>query len=102
MAGAPLATLEDGWVEVTVRDHGPGIVSAERDAVFTPFFTTKEQGTGLGLAIAREFARAHGGDLRLADVETPGASFVLRLPCGGTALPSDTCHAYAIDDLRRR
>jgi signal transduction histidine kinase len=87
------ATLEDGWVEVTVHDRGPGIAPAERHAVFTPFFTTKEQGTGLGLAIAREFARAHGGDLRLADVETPGATFVLRLPCGGTASPSDRGHA---------
>jgi signal transduction histidine kinase len=87
------ATAVDGWVEVAVADRGPGIAADERDAVFAPFFTTKEQGTGLGLAIAREFVRAHGGDLRLADTPGPGATFVVRLPCGGAASPSRGSHA---------
>ncbi|HJW69942.1 MAG TPA: HAMP domain-containing sensor histidine kinase [Candidatus Binatia bacterium] len=87
------AVAHDGWVEVAVTDHGPGVSPAERDAVFAPFFTTKEQGTGLGLAIAREFVRAHGGDIRVADTAAPGATFVVRLPRGGTASPSDSGHA---------
>jgi signal transduction histidine kinase len=87
------AALVDGWLEVAVRDRGPGIPPGERDAVFAPFFTTKEQGTGLGLAIAREFVRAHGGDIRVADTAAAGATFVVRLPRGGTASPSDSGHA---------
>jgi signal transduction histidine kinase len=87
------AVAADGWVEVAVADHGPGVAPAERDAVFAPFFTTKEQGTGLGLAIAREFVRAHGGDIRLADTAAPGATFVVRLPHGGAASPSRSGHA---------
>jgi signal transduction histidine kinase len=86
------AAVVDGWLEVAVRDRGPGITSAERDAVFAPFFTTKEQGTGLGLAIAREFVRAHGGDIRLADTAAPGATFVVRLPRGDDASPSPSGH----------
>jgi signal transduction histidine kinase len=86
------AAVVDGWLEVAVRNRGPGITPAERDAVFAPFFTTKEQGTGLGLAIAREFVRAHGGDIRLADTAAPGATFVVRLPRGGEASPSPSGH----------
>jgi len=81
------AVAADGWIEVAVTDHGPGITPAERDAVFAPFYTTKEQGTGLGLAIAREFVRAHGGDICLADTAAPGATFVVRLPRDGGASP---------------
>jgi two-component system NtrC family sensor kinase len=87
------AVAHDGWVEVAVTDHGPGVAPTERDAVFAPFFTSKEQGTGLGLAIAREFVRAHGGDIRVADTAAPGATFVVRLPRGGAASPSDSGHA---------
>jgi len=74
--------VDDG-VEVSVADRGAGVAAAEREAIFAPFFTTKEQGTGLGLAIAREFARAHGGDLRIAEDGRPGTTFVLRLPAAG-------------------
>ncbi len=74
------ATGADGVMEIAVTDEGPGIPPAEHDTVFAPFYTTKEHGTGLGLAIAREFARAHGGDLTVADGRGPGATFVLRLP----------------------
>jgi signal transduction histidine kinase len=72
----------DGSVEIAVSDHGPGIPGPDADAVFTPFFTTKEHGTGLGLAIARQFVEAHGGQLRVekADLRRVGATFVLRLP----------------------
>ena len=70
----------DGWAEVAVTDHGPGVPERDRDAVFTPFFTTKEQGTGLGLAIAREFVQAHGGTLGVDAAPGRGATFVMRLP----------------------
>jgi len=70
-----------GAAEVTVSDRGPGVPTADREAIFTPFFTTKEHGTGLGLAIAREFAEAHGGRLYVEDrADRPGATFALRLP----------------------
>jgi signal transduction histidine kinase len=79
-----VATLRDGSVEITIVDGGPGIPERDREAIFTPFFTTKEHGTGLGLAIAREFVRAHGGTLTVeAGRPGGGTSFVFRLPRGG-------------------
>jgi signal transduction histidine kinase len=74
------AATHDGWAEIAVTDHGPGIPQADREAVFTPFFTTKDHGTGLGLAIAREFTEAHGGRITIEGGNGAGATFVLRLP----------------------
>ena len=77
--------LADGAAEIAVTDRGPGIPAADRAAIFTPFFTTKEHGSGLGLAIAREFAEAHGGALAAESRDGGGATFVLRLPREGPA-----------------
>jgi signal transduction histidine kinase len=71
----------DGGVAVAVCDQGPGVPAGDREAVFAPFFTTKERGTGLGLAIARQFTEAHGGRLWVeAAGEGTGARFVTWLP----------------------
>jgi signal transduction histidine kinase len=78
------ARSDGGSAEITVSDQGPGIPERDREAVFAPFFTTKEQGTGLGLAIAREFTDAHGGRISVESCNGIGATFVVRLPLGGT------------------
>ncbi len=77
---------EDGRIEATVRDSGPGIPPEQLPHVFDRFYrvdaarTRKEGGTGLGLAIARGLARAHGGDLTAANANGGGAIFNLSLP----------------------
>jgi signal transduction histidine kinase len=81
------AAVQGCGVEVVISDQGPGVPDRDRDAIFAPFFTTKEHGTGLGLAIAREFAEAHGGGLRVEpNPGGRGARFVFSLP--GPGLPS--------------
>lgn len=73
-------------IEFSVRDHGPGIVAEQRAHIGEPFFRSDHSraretgGTGLGLYLARQVARAHGGDLVLADCEGRGALFVATLP----------------------
>jgi signal transduction histidine kinase len=73
-----------GWVEVRIRDNGPGISDADRRRIFEPFFTTKSRrsGMGLGLAIAKEIVESHGGTIILAAPVSCGAEFVIRLPTG--------------------
>lgn len=81
------ATVDDeGWAEISVRDHGIGIPEADRDRVFERFYRVDQArsretgGTGLGLAIVRHVAANHGGEVRLTSVEGEGSTFVLRLP----------------------
>jgi signal transduction histidine kinase len=79
------ASEGEAHVTVTVSDQGPGIPDKDREAIFAPFFTTKEQGTGLGLSIARVFVEAHGGRIFLApNPPRSGARFVVELPRAGT------------------
>jgi two-component system, NtrC family, nitrogen regulation sensor histidine kinase NtrY len=69
----------DGFLEVWVRDEGPGIPSASN--LFVPFFTTKPGGSGIGLVLSRQIAEAHGGSLSLENVSTGrGCEAKLRLP----------------------
>jgi two-component system sensor histidine kinase GlrK len=86
-----LASLEGGGARIVVEDEGPGVDPTEREAVFEAFYQGRATwmrqvgGTGLGLAIAREYARAHGGDVHIED-GTTGARVVVRLgtPRGGS------------------
>jgi two-component system sensor histidine kinase PilS (NtrC family) len=66
--------------ELVVTDNGPGIEPEIRDALFSPFKTTKEGGTGLGLSIVARIASAHGGDVRVEDAPGGGAIFRVRWP----------------------
>lgn len=68
-------------LQLCLHDNGEGISPANRDKVFTPFFTTKRNkgGTGLGLEIVASILKAYGGNIRLGDA-AQGAEFVLELP----------------------
>jgi len=89
-AGAEVALAthtQDGLVAIEVTDHGPGVPDELRERIFEPFFTTRSSGTGLGLAVARQIAEAHGGQIRVAQVNGGGSRFTLMLPLAdGTAL----------------
>lgn len=70
---------DDRFVEVWVRDEGPGIPNPGN--LFVPFFTTKPGGSGIGLVLCRQIAEAHGGTLALENLASPqGSEAKLRLP----------------------
>lgn len=72
--------------QIEIIDQGPGMSSAQRDAVgaFTQFDRTRseQQGLGLGIAIARTTAEIGGGQFILAPgPEARGLKATLEFPC---------------------
>lgn len=65
---------------IIVADDGPGIPESERDKVFTPFYSKKEEGTGLGLAISSRIVESYGGRIQLDSSPEGGAQFTVLLP----------------------
>jgi two-component system NtrC family sensor kinase len=70
----------EGWVCVTVCDHGSGIREEDMGRLFTPFFSTKQQGTGLGLAVSYGIVSDHGGEISVSSSVGNGAVFKVLLP----------------------
>ncbi len=68
---------------LTVRDNGPGI--EDLDALFEPFYTTKQpgDGVGLGLAISSGIVNDLGGRLTARNGQAGGAVFEMQLPIMG-------------------
>lgn len=71
---------DDTYVEISVRDNGPGIGPKELPNLFVPFFTTKEQGTGLGLAISQRIIQTVGGRVEVHSQAGQGTTFTVVLP----------------------
>jgi two-component system C4-dicarboxylate transport sensor histidine kinase DctB len=69
---------------LTVRDNGPGIENL--DALFEPFYTTKQpgDGVGLGLAISSGIVNELGGRLTARNGQSGGAVFEMQLPVMGS------------------
>lgn len=72
--------MDDGTVEVAVRDTGLGLPQVPVEDVFHPFFTTKHGGMGMGLSISRSIIDAHGGRLQADSAEGGGSVFRFTLP----------------------
>jgi signal transduction histidine kinase len=72
---------DDGWVELHVVDHGPGLSDDERARAFDRFWRGRAtgSGSGLGLAIVRRLADADGGDAELREAPSGGVDAVVRL-----------------------
>jgi two-component system sensor histidine kinase FlrB len=75
-----VGALNDNWLQIRVRDNGPGISEDILDRVFDPFFTTRAQGTGLGLAVVAMTVSNHGGEISVQNRPEGGAEFLINLP----------------------
>ena len=71
----------DDFVEIRIRDNGPGIADDVVGHIFNPFFSTRDgaSGAGLGLPIAADVARRLGGDLSVDTVFGEFTEFTMSL-----------------------
>ena len=74
-------TAQNGMVEISVADTGPGLPEEVRRQLFQPFVTTKPNGMGVGLSVCQGIVQQHGGRL-WADHNT-GAGTVFRFTVKG-------------------
>jgi len=68
------------YVVVGISDEGPGIEADDRERIFDPFYSTRENGTGLGLSIASRLLDEHRGYIDLNPERKRGAEFLLHFP----------------------
>jgi signal transduction histidine kinase len=81
------ARADGDWVEVTIRDDGPGIPPEVRQHLFDPFYSGRASGRGLGLGLSKcwRIVTNHGGSVVVDGAASPsvggqGAAFTIRLP----------------------
>jgi signal transduction histidine kinase len=67
------------FIEVRVRDSGPGFPADRIANPFLPLSSTKAEGLGIGLPLSRSLIEAHGGRVWL-DPSLPGATICFTLP----------------------
>ncbi len=80
---------EDGSVEASVTDFGPGIPAENQARLFQRFSrgaSGQTTGTGLGLYFVRTVAEKHGGSIAVESELERFTCFRLRLPLAQTAL----------------
>ncbi|MFO8037459.1 MAG: HAMP domain-containing sensor histidine kinase [Anaerolineales bacterium] len=77
------AQLQKGHIACMIRDSGKGIPEDQREDVFNPFFSTKENRHGLGLTICDNILTQHQGELVLLELDEEGTCFQITLPRGG-------------------
>lgn len=76
---------ENGYVQLCVRDHGPGFTQADKKNLFKKFQrlsarpTGDEQSTGLGLSIVKRYTDLMMGEVWCESEPGKGAAFYVRL-----------------------
>jgi len=95
LAAAVSETDAEAWLELSVRDSGPGIPQDAQERIFERFSRLESsggtEGSGLGLSIVSAIAQAHGGTVLLS-VAAGGSgdesTFTIRIPLVTEARPS--------------
>lgn len=80
------AEADNGAVEISLTDSGPGIPEDERERIFEMFHRLDSRdarevyGHGLGLPMVKRLIEAMGGAIHVESTSGHGARFVIRLP----------------------
>jgi two-component system phosphate regulon sensor histidine kinase PhoR len=86
LASRPPASGQPGWVELSVRDYGPGIAPEHLPRLTERFYrvdvaeSRQKGGTGLGLAIVKHILNRHRGKLMIESEAGQGATFRALIP----------------------
>lgn len=85
------ARRNGAFVELWVKDSGPGILQADLVHIFERFYradkarSREHGGTGLGLSIVKHIVKAHGGKVSATSQYGSGTTIHVHLPIAETA-----------------
>jgi signal transduction histidine kinase len=75
---------EGGFVEISIKDTGIGILEDEIDRIFEAFYrgrnNSTQAGVGLGLSFAKQAVEFHGGKILVQSEPQKGSVFSILLP----------------------
>ncbi|NNG27619.1 MAG: ATP-binding protein, partial [Ignavibacteriaceae bacterium] len=72
--------LTDKWINLNIKDEGPGIPEEIQNKIFDPFFTEgNKTGEGLGLSLVKNIMDAHEGKISF-ESSADGTTFIISLP----------------------
>jgi signal transduction histidine kinase len=80
--------MQDGKIQFSVRDYGPGIDQDQMKKIFQLFYRSENEltretvGTGIGLALVHQLASAMQAEVDVVNCD-PGAEFRIRFVAGG-------------------
>jgi len=80
ISGRVIALDSRDWMQLEIRDKGPGFPAAILDHPFEPYVTHKAGGSGLGLAICRKIVAEHDGRIAISNPADGGALVTILLP----------------------
>jgi len=76
--------VKGDYIQLFVRDNGPGITTDQLERIFDPFYTSKklssDKGTGMGLAVVHGIMHSHGGHIVVETAVGKGTTFSLLFP----------------------
>lgn len=80
------------YLKLTIKDTGVGIPPEIMDAIFDPYFTTKQlgDGTGLGLAVTHSLITELGGVIEVKSISGEGTKFDVYFPVAKMDLDSQS------------
>jgi signal transduction histidine kinase len=80
----PKQVDEQGVVEFSVLDSGPGMKPEVLERLYEAFFTTKAEGMGIGLNLCRSIVESHQGRMQAENIyngaEVAGCRFSFWIP----------------------
>ena len=91
----PIRNRADGGIELSIRDHGPGVLPDQLPKLLRPFSRADEArsyegGSGLGLTIVDRLARRYLGKCELANAADGGLIVNVSLPDAPRRAPKST------------